>query len=232
LLPKRTGAALVLAIALSGCGGEPRATATATATRPPGTRPPRTRPQAARRGGEFAGLPPDQRPFPAGRGPRFHPPATSIAVQARRPVDEMRCERSGTPVFAAHLELYAGRLVFPVPAGIGVAPPLQRSGAYVLGGACTYPLRTVEPTGIVLVARRRRHPTLGDLFDLWGEPLTRTRLAGFRGRVGAFVGGRRRRGDPRTIALTPHAEIVLEIAGFVLPHGRYLFPAITNLLRR
>jgi hypothetical protein len=41
--------------------------------------------------------------------------------------------------------------------------------------------------------------------------------------VTAFVGGKRRRGDPRTIRLTRHAEIVLEVGGYVVPHTRYLF---------
>ena len=41
----------------------------------------------------------------------------------------------------------------------------------------------------------------------------------------AFVGGKRFRGDPRTIALARHAEVVLEIGGYVQPHTRYLFPA-------
>jgi hypothetical protein len=215
-LPKRTRAWLALAIALGGCGGGQRAS---TLMPPPPA-------------GEFAALPPDQRPFQAGRGPRFHPPATFTKVRRRSIVNGMRCtRRTATRVYAVHLELYAERLVFGVPAGIGVAPPLRRSGAFVLGGACTYPVWTVEPTGVVLVSARRRL-TLGEFFDLWGQPLTRFRLAGFGGRVAAFIGGRRRPGDPRAIALAPHAEIVLEVGGFVLPHRRYLFPPITNLERR
>jgi hypothetical protein len=65
--------------------------------------------------------------------------------------------------------------------------------------------------------------TLGDLFDLWGQPLSRTRLAGFSGRVSAFVGGRARAGDPRTIPLTRHTQIVLEVGGYVRPHSSFLF---------
>jgi hypothetical protein len=42
--------------------------------------------------------------------------------------------------------------------------------------------------------------------------------------VQAYVGGRRRPGDPRSIPLTPHAQIVLEVGGHVPPHARYGFP--------
>jgi len=40
----------------------------------------------------------------------------------------------------------------------------------------------------------------------------------------AFVGGRRWRGDPRAIPLARHAQIVLEIDGYVPPHASFLFP--------
>jgi hypothetical protein len=65
--------------------------------------------------------------------------------------------------------------------------------------------------------------TLGRFFSVWGEPLSRMRLAGFRGAVSAFVGGRRWAGDPREIPLTRHAQIVLEVGGYVRPHASFLF---------
>ena len=65
--------------------------------------------------------------------------------------------------------------------------------------------------------------TLGDMFRLWGQPLGPRRIAGFRGPLQAFVGGRLRRGDPRLIRLTRHSQIVLEFGGYVAPHPRYLF---------
>ncbi len=67
-------------------------------------------------------------------------------------------------------------------------------------------------------------PTLGALFAIWGQPLSDTRVASFGGRVGAFVGGRRWRGDPRSIPLERHAEIVLEVDGYIPPHPKYTFP--------
>jgi hypothetical protein len=99
-----------------------------------------------------------------------------------------------------------------VPPGIGVA----RSG-------CSYPLRTKAPTGVVEVLAGRRF-TFADLFRLWGRRFDATHLLSFRGRVSVFVGGKRRGGDPREVVLTKHAQIVIEVGGYVAPHPSYLFP--------
>ena len=110
-----------------------------------------------------------------------------------------------------------------MPAGIGIAPPHRRDGAYVRGGRCDYPLRTREPTGLIEIERGAR-PTLGELFDVWGQPLSRTRVLSFRGQVRAYVGYTRVQGDPRRIRLGPHAVVTLETGRHVRPHGGYVFP--------
>ena len=113
-----------------------------------------------------------------------------------------------------------------VPPGIGVAPPLRRAGAYVRPLGCTYPLRTLDPTGVIEV-RRGRLLTLRDLFGVWGVPLSRTRLAGFEttaaSPVRAFVGGHPWRGRLGAILLRRHSEIVLELGPHVRPHSSFLF---------
>ena len=180
-------------------------------------------------GGEDEPRPPEARdpslvPTPIGPAPRWQPPSLSRAVRAARPVLGMRCARdSARPRFGAHVEVFAERRVLVVAPGIGVAPPRRRSGAYVRGGRCSYPLRTREPTGVVEVEPGPER-TLGDLFALWGQPLSRQRIASFRGRVVAYVGGVRWRGDPRAIPLRRHAQIVVEIGGHVPPHRTYRFP--------
>jgi hypothetical protein len=155
-------------------------------------------------------------PVPIGVGPRYHP------APAARAVAGLACSNQQTPRFGVHVELFANRLVVIVPAGIGIVPPLRRDGAYVLGGRCSYPLRTREPTGVVEVAAGARL-TLGDLFAVWNQPLSASRLAGFTGRVLAYVGGRPWRGDVRAIPLHRHAEIVLEVGGYVRPHVSFAF---------
>jgi hypothetical protein len=168
-------------------------------------------------------LPADERPAKIGRGPRFRPAPLSAAVARAAPVGALRCARADGASYGVHVELYAHGLVVPVPSGIGVAPPQRRRGVYVLGGRCVYPLRSTEPTGVIVV-QRGRVPSLGALFAVWGQPLSGHALASFRGTVSAYVGGRRWTGPPGRIPLRRHAEIVLEIEGAVLPHPAYRFP--------
>ena len=165
-------------------------------------------------------LPPDVYPWPIGVGPGFRLRAAPAAVLAGEPVGPFRCRRGGER-YGAHLELFVRRQVLIVPGGIGVARPWREHLARLTPGGCTYAARTLEPTGVIEL---RRPLTLGALFRIWGQPLGPTRFAGFRGRVLAFVGGKQRRGDPRTIRLTPHAQVVLELGGYIPPHPRYLFP--------
>jgi hypothetical protein len=150
-------------------------------------------------------------PWPIGPAPRWQPTAANAAVAAGRPVGTLTCSRTGRR-FADHVELFALRQVVIVPAGIGQGPH-----------GCRYPVSTSEPTGIVEVNRSARH-TLGDLFRVWGRRLGRAGLLSFHGRVSVFVGDRRYRGDPRRVPLTRHAEIVVEVGGYVPPHRTYLFP--------
>ena len=153
----------------------------------------------------LAALPPSVHPWPIGVGERYHP---SAGARDGRPVGSLGCSHARAST-AVHLELFAARRVIVVPPGIGSGP------------GCTYPVATTTPTGVASV---RGEATLGDLFRIWGRPLSANRLLSFRGRVLAFVSGRRWRGDPRAIRLKPHAQIVLEVGGYLVPHPRYLFP--------
>lgn len=159
-------------------------------------------------------LPPDVKPWPIGVGRGYRLAAAPPAVLAGAPIGRFRCTSGRERRFGVHLELFVRRRVVIVPSGIGVG----RSGR------CSYALRTREPTGVVEV-RPGARATLGDLFRLWGQRLGPAQLAGFRTRspLLAFVGGRRWRGDPRSIPLSRHAQVVLELGGYVAPHPRYLF---------
>ena len=161
-----------------------------------------------------------------GHGPRYHRPAYGPAVARRRPIGSLRCSAPPRRTrFLAHVEVVARGRVAIVPSGIGVAPPQVRRGAFVTGGRCEYPLRTHEPTGLIEVATPHA-VRLGDLFRSWDQPLSQTRLLGFSGQVTAFVGTRRRRGDPRAIPLRRHTAITLEIGRTVPPRPRYAFPRL------
>jgi hypothetical protein len=151
-------------------------------------------------------------PTPIGVGPEFHPPALSRGVAAGASVGRFRCGTGGAR-FGVHLELFAAGRVVIVPAGIGVAPPWRRDGAYVRSGRCSYAARTREPTGVVEVDRTGLR--LADLFAIWG-----TRLGRY---TRGYVDGRRWPGPLGRIPLRRHAEIVLETGPYVPPHRSFLF---------
>lgn len=150
-------------------------------------------------------------PTRIGAGPRYLLPATPPFVGHGRPVGRLRCLRDGGIRELAHVELFAEKLVLLLPARIGIARH------------CSYAVRTTKPTGVVEFVSRV-HPTIGDLFAVWGQPLSAQRIASFRGAVSAWVGGKRWHGDVRTIPLLRHSEIVIEIGGYVPPHVFFLFP--------
>lgn len=161
-------------------------------------------------------------PTRIGAGLKYRLPAASPAVAHARPVGRFRCTSDEGARELAHVELFAGKLVLLLPAGIGMAPPLVRNGAYVTGARCSYEVRTSDPTGVVEFVPRV-HPTIGDLFTLWGRSLSTHRIAGFRGAVAAWVGGKRWHGDVRAIPLRRHSEIVIEVGDYVPPHAFFLF---------
>jgi hypothetical protein len=167
------------------------------------------------------------RPIRAGTGPAFRLAPRGARAARAAAINGMRCVRRDGERVQAHLELFAAGRVVPIPPGIGVAPPLRRSGAYVDHGRCTYPARTTEPTGL-LELRRGAGLTLGQLFDVWGQPLSRTRMASFAATparpVRAYVDGVRWTANPRAIPLRAHAVIVLEVGPYVPPHANYRFP--------
>jgi hypothetical protein len=162
---------------------------------------------------------------PIGSGPRYHPPPAPARVLRGEPVGALRCGAAGRR-FGVHLEVFARGRVVIVPAGIGVAAPRTRVGAFVRPRGCSYPVRTLDPTGVV-EARRGASLTLGRLFAVWGQPLSETRLAAFSTRRGApvraYVGGRRWRGPVGAIPLLRHAQIVLELGRFIPPHRSFRF---------
>jgi hypothetical protein len=179
------------------------------------------------------GLPKGMRVPRIGSGPRYRPkPAGALAalaalVTSGGPIGDLRCIPAAGERFGAHLEIFAREIDVVIPAGIGIAPPLRRDGAYVRGGRCSYPARTVEPTGLIEV-EKGSSLTLGDFFDMWGQPLSSSRVLTFRARSGrrvsAFVDGRRWHGSPRSIPLQRHKAIVVEVGGYFPPTESYLFP--------
>ena len=160
---------------------------------------------------------------PIGRGPAFEL-GTGARADRGAPIAGLRCAAAAGRWQDAHVEVFARGRVLLLPPGIGVARPRQATGAAIRGGRCSYPVRTTDPTGVVRY-RPGRGLVLADLFAVWGQPLGRHRVCGFRAAaaVRVYVGGRRVTGAPGAVPLRRHAEIVVEIGPYVPPHRSYVF---------
>lgn len=128
----------------------------------------------------------------------------------------------------AHLTVFVDGAARRIPYGIGIAEPQTTGtpqGPFVASGSCFTWLHTHAADGIVHIESPiQRSFTLGDFFDVWGQPLSATRVATAGGRVTAFVDGRPYLGDPRTIPLFAHAQIQLEVGRPLVKPESISFP--------
>ncbi len=134
------------------------------------------------------------------------PVAAAAAVPAGEPVDGIRCEQAEGAVFHIHQHLAILERGRPLAVPDDVGRPIV--------GNCLYWLHTHTADGIIHVESPVfRTFTLGEFFDVWGEPLSRTAVASARvkpGQLRVFVDGRAYAGDPRKIELAQHTDIALE----------------------
>lgn len=126
----------------------------------------------------------------------------------------------------AHLALFNKGQQIAIPYGIGIVRPFQVNNGFVGTGAGIYWLHTHDATGIIHVeSPDSRTYTLGQFFDIWGQPLDAQNVAGLQGAVRAFVNGKAYIGSLRGIVLGGHTQITLQVgAPFVTPPV-YAFPA-------
>ncbi len=122
------------------------------------------------------------------------------------PIDGIRCEYAEGTVLHIHqhLALFERGEAVPIPSDVGRP---------ILAG-CLYWIHTHTPDGIIHVESPDfRTFTLGEFFDIWGQPLSATAAGPARARRGAirvYLDGDLYQGDPRRIQLTQHADIVIE----------------------
>lgn len=132
----------------------------------------------------------------------------AAAVPAGRPVDAIRCDTMEGSVLHIHQHVAIfdhGRAV-PIPDDVG--RPIV--------GRCLYWLHTHTADGLVHIeAPAFRNFTLGNFFDVWGQPLSRDDVAGAKPkkgeRVAVWVDGRPYAGDPRKIELTQHLDVTIDV---------------------
>ena len=130
------------------------------------------------------------------------------AIPSGQPVDGIRCDAMEGAVLHIHQHVAIrdhGKAV-AIPEDIG--RPLLAS--------CFYWIHTHTPDGIIHVESPNfRTFTVGNFFDVWGQPLSRRDVAGAKPkkneRVAVWVDGSPYAGDPRTIPLTQHLDVTIEV---------------------
>jgi hypothetical protein len=140
-----------------------------------------------------------------------------------QPVDGIPCQAEMVQVHVhSHLAIFVNGKQAQVPGFIGITPTPT--------GGCLYWLHTHGPDGIIHVeAVTAQSPnggpyTLGDFFDIWGQPLSSTQVGPYKGAVTAFVNNAPYSGDLRSIPLRAHQQVVLEVGSPVVPPPTYRFP--------
>jgi hypothetical protein len=114
----------------------------------------------------------------------------------------------------AHVAIYVDGQARLLPAGIGI----------IGDGAGFYWLHTHDQSGVVhMEAPVQRGFTLGDLFDMWEQPLSTSQVGPAHGPVAVFVDGRTVTGDPRAVPLDAHAVIQLDV-GTAVAFRPFAFP--------
>lgn len=167
-----------------------------------------------------------QEPVPIGPTPEYQPPARWPLAGAAAFGGLRGGIQSRTRV---HLELFANRLVVVVPGGIGVSGGRTTLYGFVSDALWTAPAWTVEPGGVINLARPGMR--LGEVFAVWGQPFGADRLLSFSGEVRTFVNGVERAGDPAAIRLFDGDQVVVEIGGYVPPHASFTFRPLPPHLR-
>lgn len=149
--------------------------------------------------------------------PAAVPAATTATSAHGQPVDGIECSRGEQTLFHihAHLTIFVRGVPRQLPRGIGITGARSEdtpAGPFVASGDCFYWLHTHAADGIVHIESPiERAFTLGELFDVWGQPLGPDRVGPATGPVTALYNGERAQGDPRDIPLTAHAQIQLEV---------------------
>ncbi|MHB8380341.1 MAG: hypothetical protein ACYDB2_10605 [Acidimicrobiales bacterium] len=117
-----------------------------------------------------------------------------------------------------HVAIYVNGHPERLPAGIGITKPFviqhYASGPFVDVGLydCLYWLHTHVADGIIHVeAPTKQSFTLGQFFDVWGQPLGRNQVGPAKGKVVVYENGKQLTGDPRLTPLTPHGDIQIDV---------------------
>lgn len=168
--------------------------------------------------GHLEPAPPLGSPGPEGppleNGPNLAPTGSPSPGSS---VDGITCQGGEQTLFHIHarLTIFVHGVSEKVPYGVGIGDPQAQEtarGPYVGTGACFSWLHTHAADGIVHIESPvQRTFTLGNFFDVWGQPLSTTQVGPAKGAVTTLVDHRVWLGDPRDLPLRAHSQIQLEV---------------------
>ena len=157
---------------------------------------------------------------------------TVRTLKAGQIVDGVPCLVADLPEHHIHVHLailYDG-LDVAVPAGIGIGQPWGRDpSGFILRAACFAWIHVHDASGVVhVLSPEEKSFALGQLFEVWGQPLGPDAALGYHGSLVVLVNGVRFAGDPRTLMLSNLQNIVLELGTppAVPPPALYNFTAV------
>jgi hypothetical protein len=152
--------------------------------------------------------------IPLQKGSVLAPASTAATGQT---VDGVQCQSTEQVVYHihAHLSVFDHGSPRPIPLGIGIVKPVVQhttAGDFAQASNCYYWLHTHVQDGIIHIESPTKTVyTLGQFFDEWRQPLSTSQVGPVKGPVTAYLNGKRFTGDPRSIQLTPHAVIQLNV---------------------
>jgi hypothetical protein len=139
-------------------------------------------------------------------------------VSLGRKIDGIVCQQNEQVAYHVHthLTIFVRGKARQVPYGIGIGSPLRNvnppPGQPFVGGTCYMWLHTHASDGIIHIeSPDSRRFTLGQFFDVWGQPLNRNRVGPARGPVTALYNGKVYTGNLRRMPLGSHTRIQLEV---------------------
>ena len=161
-------------------------------------------------------------------GPVLASVPTGVTGQA---IDDIQCEAMEQVAYHihAHLAIYVGTTREVIPEGIGIPEPRTEvpsdDGPFVQAGKCYYWLHTHTNDGIIHIeSPTQKLYTLGQFFDIWQQPLSATDVGPDSGTLTVYVNGAEYSGNPRSITLTPHELIQIDVNSSEPPQP-FTFPA-------
>jgi hypothetical protein len=180
---------------------------------------------------KYVSGPPGPEAVPLQKGTVLAPASTAATGQT---VDGIQCNASEQVAFHVHthLSVFLNGQLRPIPAGIGIVAPVAQStpeGPFYAATHCYYWLHVHAQDGVIHIESPAGHSyTLGEFFDLWGQPLSANQVGPAQGKLTTYVGGRLYRGNPRNIQLGSHVDIQIDV-GAPAVSPRWVNWAVTSL---